>query len=448
MSNNILSRRDWLKVTSTMSLATGAAAIVPKVMGDDRRGQATDRSSTLLDHRWVVEEQQVILQPEDVGLNQPKIFQPEGLTRAKSGDLLLAACCQEAAKTFIMRSTDQGHTWTRQGVLKNKGGGSSEGMVALRSRRLVMICYRPDGKAAKIPFGSEYHVPGASNFRFEYLRSEQYGAYSDDEGMTWHYTPPMDIAPFQAASFVSSSQIFETDDGTLVTSFYGHLNDKQVEAGVGSVGLIRSHDGGNTWGDVSVICSGQPGSGDWYNESYVTPLPDGRWLCMVRMNPNHEHRKMPLYMKRCYSRDAGRTWTHPVPTRFRGGEPGGTVLPDGGVLCSQTAGWTIDLEIREDRINALRYGILDRGKLLYEVSYNGGLTWDYWGDLYRAERESKQHIGSTIVRVLDDQHLLAVYHCGTKALGERHGHRARVIGATWLQRVSAESSKAKGLTNT
>ena len=65
------------------------------------------------------------------------------------------------------------------------------------------------------------------------------------------------------------------------------------------VGQVCNHDGGKTWGDVSVICGGRPGSGDWYNESYVTPLPDGRWLCMVRLNPNNEHRKMPFYMKRC-----------------------------------------------------------------------------------------------------------------------------------------------------
>ena len=424
------SRRCWLQTTAVSSvLATNLLA----------------ERKPLPAHRWVVERQKTILRPEDVGLKQPHIFQPEGLTNAKNGDLLMAACSKNTAQTFIMRSTDRGNSWRKVGSLKNKGGGTSEGMVALRSGRLVITCYRPRGKVGKILQGSEYYVPQGSNFRFKSFKSVQYAAYSDDEGLTWNYSPLMKIAPFKAASFVSSSQIFETKRGTLATSFYGYLNDQQLASGVGSVGVVRSHDSGKTWGDVSVVCGGVPGSGQWYNESFVTPLPDGRWVCMVRMNPINEHRKTPLYIKRCYSRDAGRTWTHPVPTRFRGGEPGGTVLPDGGLLCSQTAGWTIDLRIREDRVHADRYGILDRGKLLYEVSYDGGLTWDYWGDLYRAEKGSRQHNGSTIVRVLDDDHLLAVYHCGEKSLGRRYGSSARIIGATWLKKVAASSSSAKGL---
>ena len=246
----------------------------------------------------------------------------------------------------------------------------------------------------------------------------------------------MDIRPYQSASFVSSSQIIETKGGMLATSFYGHLNDEQVRAGGGSVGLIRSHDRGETWGDVSVICGGAPGSGQWFNESWVTVLPDGRWLCIARMNPNTAHRKMPLSLLRGFSGDGGRTWSHPVPTRFHGGEPGGAVLPDGGVLCSQSGGWTMDLQIRPDRVNATRWGIIDHGKLLYEVIYDGGVTWGYWSELYGAERGSKEHMGSTIIRVLDKDSVLAVYHRGTKELSDAMGRGARVIGATWLKRVA------------
>lgn len=396
-------------------------------------------------HVWVVDSQALVVRPADLGFEQPQILSPEGLTHLRNGDLLLAACVQGAAKTFILRSSDRGHTWKQQGGFENQGGGTSEGMVALRSGRLVAICYKPEGKAGTIPRGSEYYVPGGSNFRFEYLRSVQYGAYSDDEGKTWNYSPLMDISPFEGASFVSSSQIFETADGSLAASFYGHLNEEELESGVGSVGLIRSHDGGETWGDVSVICSGVPGSGEWYNESWVTPLSGNRWICMVRMNPGNEHRKTPLYMKRCYSDDAGRTWTHPVPTRFRGGEPGGSVLPDGSLLCSQTGAWTMDLQIRADHVRPTRFGVLDRGRLLYEVSSDGGLTWDYWGDLYLADRGSREHMGSTIVRVLDEDHLLAVYHRGTKAWSKEHGSAARGIGATWLKRVAWDHPAAERL---
>ena len=101
----------------------------------------------------------------------------------------------------------------------------------------------------------------------------------------------------------------------------------------------------------------------------------------------------------------------------------------------------MDLEIRADRVNATRWGILGHGKLLYEVSYDGGVTWDYWGELYGAESGSKEHMGSTIIRVLDDDTVLSVDHRGTKEFSVDHGSGARVIGATWLRRVQREGTQ-------
>lgn len=78
---------------------------------------------------------------------------------------------------ILLRSTECGASWGLQGVMENKGGGSTEGMIALSSGRLVTVCYRLSGKVGSIPRGSEYYVPGAANFRFAYLESKQWGAY-------------------------------------------------------------------------------------------------------------------------------------------------------------------------------------------------------------------------------------------------------------------------------
>ena len=55
---------------------------------------------------------------------------PEGLTFAKNGDLLMAACVNSGigmavrkpavGKTVIMRSSDRGKTWREQGVLEHR----------------------------------------------------------------------------------------------------------------------------------------------------------------------------------------------------------------------------------------------------------------------------------------------------------------------------------------
>ena len=97
------------------------------------------------DYRWVVEDQQIIVRQKDLGLEEDVSVYPEGLTFAKNGDLLMAACVNSgigmavrkpaAGKTFIMRSSDRGKTWREQGVLEHKADagydprdGAVEGM--------------------------------------------------------------------------------------------------------------------------------------------------------------------------------------------------------------------------------------------------------------------------------------------------------------------------------
>ena len=407
----------------------------------------------LPDYRWVVEEQQIILRPKQLGLDKIISIYPEGLTFAANGDLLMAACGPEAGKTFIMRSSDRGKTWTRQGVFQHRNppqaysarSGSVEGMHMTRSGRLVLIYYVLDQKYVKTVPDNPYYVPDGNNYRFTRLRSVQWGAYSDDEGKSWRYAP-MDLSLFKSMDAEASSQIFETKAGTLVASFRGHLNQEELDSGITSNGIIRSHDGGKSWGDANPIAKARPGSGLWYNESQVIPLPDGRWLCMMRLNDNNQPPKALLIMNRSYSRDQGRTWTYPVQTRFRGGEPGTGILSDGAVLCTQTAGRVFDSVIREDRVEVRRYGIEERSKLLYEISYDGGLIWAYWGDLYRAEAGSSEHIGSPIVRPLDQDTAIVVYHRGSKASAEKHGRYGKqFIGASWLVKVPLVDPRAKAL---
>lgn len=412
----------------------------------------------LPDYRWVVEEQQIILRPEDLGLEERISMSPEGLTFAGNGDLLMAACSAEAGKTFVMRSADRGRTWKQQGVLEHRTEGDDltgyvEGMHMTKSGRLVLIYYilnQPDCPATEP--GWPYYIPGGNNYRFTQLSSKQWGGYSDDEGKTWRWAP-MDISPFQSMDAEACSQIFEEEDGTLVATFRGHQTQAEMDAGISSNGVVRSHDGGLSWGDANSIAPAQPGSGLFYNENQVLPLPDGRWLCMMRLN-NNNFACLPITLCRSYSEDRGRTWSYPVRTRFNGGEPGMAMLPDGAILCAQTEPERFEAYFTPSGMTGRCIYTRDSGErsgLLYEVSYDNGLTWLYWGSLYRMEDRSPEHVGSPIIRPLDEDTAIAVYHRGEKSGRDKFpelpsgNYGPQFIGASWLRKVPANSTEAAGL---
>lgn len=396
------------------------------------------------DYRWVVTEQKIIVRAEQVGEQEAVMsLVPEGLTSAGNGDLLLAACLwppktHPADRTVILRSADAGHTWTEQGILEHKkstvGKGNTEGMLRLRSGRLVIIGFALDLDLSGAP-RDEYFIPGGSVARFERLRSEQWAAYSDDEGKTWNHVP-MDISPFLSASFHASSQIFETEDGTLVASFWGHLSQDELDSGITSCGIVRSHDSGLSWEDASIIHRAQPGSALWFCETQILPLEDGRWLCTVRLN-DFNFKNFDRAQCRCYSHDQGRSWSYPVRTHFFGGEAGLGRLPDGAVMLAQT--------------EPLNWRTTEIG-LRYEVSYDRGLTWQYTAPLYTQQAGSGEHRGSVIIRALDDDTALAVYHRGDRDLLEKYGRDMHqgygplFIGASWLRKVPADSPLAAELT--
>jgi len=86
--------------------------------------------------------------------------------------------------------------------------------------------------------------------------------------------------------------------------------------------------------------------------------------------------------------------------------------------------------------------------LTYHISYDGGLTWSYWGTLYLADAGSPEHIGSVNIRPLDDDTAIAVYHRGISTEAARKqegGYGPMVIGASWLRKVPADSAKAAEL---
>ncbi len=371
-------------------------------------GAEAGNDASLPNYGWVVTESKIIVEEEG------SVF-PTGLTRAQNGDLLMAVA--SGGRTIILRSADQGHNWSQQGILKHQeerlGTGSTHGLCALRSGRLVMTYWK---------LAQELTPPVEHKWRFTRLESVQRGVYSDDEGKTWHYTPEMDISPFLSFEPYGCGPIFEDDDGTLVCSFRGHLSQAELDTGITSNGIVRSHDSGLTWGDASILYRGVPGSYEWFNENAVLPLLDGRWLAMSRCNYTDQPGRWVRDIYRMYTADKGRSWSKPVKTGFYGGELLLLTLPDGGVLCV----WA----------HTNPFAHLDEGEpigVYYAVSYDGGLTWSERDVLYRRpEERSWEHVGTPAGRLLDNETAIVVYHCGHVEHGDRGQWR---VGASWLRKV-------------
>ena len=147
---------------------------------------------------------------------------------------------------------------------------------------------------------------------------------------------------------------FEEPDGTLVAPIYGYLNHGDMSVSLYVSALVRSHDGGESWGDWSIIAYDRQNRYTAYSETQVMALSDQTWVAFLRSENRSYVPVMRAFISRALSRDRGRTWSPPQPTAAAG-VTAGLRLPDGGIALSaqNTCGWGL------------------------AVTYNYGHSWNY-----------------------------------------------------------------------
>ena len=252
-----------------------------------------------------------------------------------------------ATQKVILRSTDEGRTWKKEPMELPPGyRGSPRIACRLASGRILCTITEwllvewnyEDNRVINHRGG--YAIWNADHQAFHASRLAM--LYSDDEGKTWQGTDrDVDYAPFQWA--IPGERVFDRSDGTVVMSIWGCMSVEDGWGRLDSVGLIRSKDGGESWGDVSIIAHDKERRWSAYNETDIAVVSDDVWAAFMRT----EYRGVGnegAWMSRSVTTDGGYTWSAPELC-FIGGVPKLVKLADGGIALGSSGGlrFTYDL---------------------------------------------------------------------------------------------------------
>ena len=163
-----------------------------------------------------------------------------------------------------------------------------------------------------------------------HYRCELRASYSDDQGRTWIDAKLASPVPL-ASAVHPAGDVFEDFDGTIIAPFYGYFNDQDMSCSLYVSALCRSHDGGLSWGDWSIIGYDKEQRFSAYSETAVLPMPSGVWVAFMRTEVRTGVPFMGGMISRAISTDRGYTWTSPEIC-FPGSQSAAVVLPDGGIV--------------------------------------------------------------------------------------------------------------------
>jgi sialidase-1 len=252
-----------------------------------------------------------------------------------------------SATLAVSVSEDGGKSWSDpvevvprwQDARNPAFGYTSDGRLILSFWKAGLTNYRLDeyGKVWNRNMTEEEKLKASKTPSFFIMESTNKGkTWSEPKTFTTQVLLPVFLSPY--------GRIIEAPDGTLLMPAYG--NPKEPIDGVRDASiLIRSKDGGKTWGDESIVAYG-------YNETSYVFLPDGTLVAAARSDKGQN-----LAILR--SSDNGYTWSKPIQVTRDMEHPADLTLLNSGKLLM-----TFGRRIRPMGCGAL-------------ISCDGGLTWDY-----------------------------------------------------------------------
>lgn len=276
------------------------------------------------------------------------------------------------------RSGDGGLRWSEPRVLVDSP--ESEGNLALGVLRdgTVLLGY----ETFQILRGKD--APPARYLAYQVMRSS-------DHGRSWSSPVKIPDDP-DSLALASYSSILQLADGTLLMPLYAYVEDEEGGAGQQSSPrhfsyVYRSHDGGRSWGDRSLIAAG-------FNETNLVHLKSGKLLAVMR-----EEQKPPGRSALAESTDGGRHWSRPRYVTGASQHPAGLLqMPDGTVVLS----------------HGVRHPPYGAQALL---SRDGGRTWDRTRKIMLGYHSWGGGGYPCTIR-LDSGHLLTLYYGNSRRGGQ------------------------------
>lgn len=243
---------------------------------------------------------------------------------------------------FMMRSTDQGHSWSAPRVVPDYDwyGVECAGLTALSDGTVLLNQWRfrwyPLEMAQKMAAKSDLTFPQgwvdelkeSGELETGYILPENPaeiapwargngGAYvhrSTDMGRTWEETVEIQTAPYSGGYGMRGAIELPNGDILLPLSDVPHYR---------TVFVVRSKDGGRSW-ENPIEAASQPGK--YFEEPCALVVDNGDILMLLRENSTH-------YLYQTISHDGGYTWSEPVATPIWGYPAHLLKLPDSSILC-------------------------------------------------------------------------------------------------------------------
>ena len=230
----------------------------------------------------------------------PLRFLPKTIEEYRKTGLPVDIAAPTGGRAMIMRSTDEGKTWSKPVTLIDTHDDD-------RHPAWVEL---PDGTL----LCSLFTYPGVEIADFVKRPEDAYRTViirSHDHGQTWDKELIKPPSPFLADE--SNGPMVLLKDGSVLLTISGVVK----QGGPAEAAVFTSRDRGATWQLLSVIKADHD-----LDEANATQLPDGQLVLMARPEGDI-----------CWSRDQGRTWTAPMTFGMRIYAPSLYVLHDGTLVC-------------------------------------------------------------------------------------------------------------------
>ncbi len=288
-------------------------------------------------------------------------------------------------RILLMRSDDDGRSWSGPHVVADTDLDDRDPSIkALPDGRVVVNyfsskCTAPwDEEHIRRWIGPEGYELGKRNWSAEVARIGL--RFSQDGGQTWG-----DEVRIERKGVAVSASVCALRDGSLLLPIYGRLNTPNYAAY-----LMRSTDGGKSWGELELIAS-DPAGAMPFSEPTLLALPDGRLICQLRTTGAKTDAGAIWQTE---SSDGGRSWTPPRKLPLWGYRQSLALLSNGDVL--SVYGYR-------------RYPMGVRGA----VSRDGGRSWDPAAELPIRWDGLHHDLGYPAAVPLEDGRAFVAYYINT-----------------------------------